>query len=70
MNGLLEEEETAQGEVGNTDREVQADNIDGWVDEVEVLTTDERRKLLETIKPVKLALMKVDLKIYLPECFC
>jgi len=69
MNGLFEEEIT-HSEVGYTDGEIQDDNSDGWVDEVEVLTTDERKQLLETIKPVKLALMKVDLKIYLQECFC
>jgi len=70
MNGLFEEEEITHSEVGYTDGEIQDDNSDGWVDEVEVLTTDERKQLLETIKPVKLALMKVDLKIYLQECFC
>ena len=69
-NGMLKEEEITQSEVENTDGEIQDNDRDGWVDDVEVLTTDERRQLLETIKPVKLALMKVDLKIYSQECFC
>ena len=41
------------------------DDDDGWVDEVNVLMVDERNGLLETIKPVESALMKVDLVIYL-----
>jgi len=45
----------------------QDDVSDGWVDEVSALTEDERKKLLETIKPVRLALMKVDGLIYAPD---
>ena len=46
-------------------REGLNDDDDGWVDEVDVLMVDERNGLLETIKPVESALMKVDLVIYL-----
>ena len=35
------------------------DNSDGWVDENATLTDDERAELDETVKPVRLMLVKV-----------
>ena len=35
------------------------DDIDGWVNEVEELTDEEKRELLESIKPIKRVLFKV-----------
>ena len=46
------------------DGEIQDADDDGLVDDVSTLTEDKRKNLLATIKPVKMALMKVDL-IYL-----
>lgn len=35
------------------------DNVEGWVDEVDQLTEDERKDLQHAIRPVKLALVKI-----------
>ena len=68
-SSLREEEEVTQRETvqrdGDTDGEIQDDNNNGWVDNVSALTEGERKELMEMIKPVKLALMKVELSIYL-----
>ena len=55
----VEERTTAQEK---DDADVEADdedNEDGWVDEVEVLTPKERKKLKDSIRPVKRTLVKV-----------
>ena len=63
-DGLLEEESVTRDTIAGDDDEIQDDNDDRLVDDVSALTEDERKNLLATIKPVKMALMKVDL-IYL-----
>ena len=74
--GVLEEEDAMREELAeisgdNEDEDEEMQNqdndSDGWVDEVSALTEDERKKLLETIKPVRSALMKVDGLIYTPD---
>ena len=77
--GMLEEEDAMweelaeiSGDNKDEDKELrnQDDDTDGWVDEVSALIEDERKKLLETIKPVRSALMKVDGLIYtLDQCW-
>ena len=66
----LEDEETlgtVQADNSESGETLDDDN-DRWIDEVDILTVDERNRLLETIKLVESTLMKVDLIIYLPGC--
>ena len=63
-DGLLEEESVTRDTIAGDDDEIQDDDDNRLVDDVSTLTEDERKNLLATIKPVKMALMKVDL-IYL-----
>ena len=63
-DGLLEEESVMWDTITGDDGEIQDDDDDRLVDDVSTLTEDKRTNLLATIKPVKMALMKVDL-IYL-----
>jgi len=74
--GVFEEEDAMREELAeisgdNEDEDEEMQNQDDdsnrWVDEVSALTEDERKKLLETIKPVRSALMKVDGLIYAPD---
>lgn len=50
-----DEEIASEGMSGDADE----DNADGWIDEVENLSEDERGALEESIRPVKLILVKV-----------
>ena len=54
---LAEEEAIADEIEDNDDNEV--DNVDGWVDEMNSRTDDERIKLEDSMRPVRLALAKV-----------
>ncbi|KAH7919571.1 hypothetical protein BV22DRAFT_1022769, partial [Leucogyrophana mollusca] len=45
-------------ENGGDDPETE-DNVDGWVDEVAMLTEEWREELLESIRPIKLILVKL-----------
>lgn len=51
----LEEAETR----GAADGDLDNDNIDGWVDEVALLTEEEAAELSESVLPVRLVLVKV-----------
>jgi hypothetical protein len=55
------DEALADGSENNLelDLEGEVDNDKGWVDEVELLSEDERDALERDIQPVKLALVKV-----------
>jgi hypothetical protein len=55
------DEALADGSENNLelDLEGEVDNDEGWVDEVELLSEDERDALERDIQPVKLALVKV-----------
>jgi hypothetical protein len=55
----IEEAETvAEKGLGGDSEE--NDNIDGWVDETESLSPEEREELQENTQPVKLVLVKVN----------
>jgi len=41
------------------EKDQEGDDIDGWVDEVSILTTNECTRLENNIHPVRLALVKV-----------
>ena len=56
---VREEEMMDETEDNNDDDDIKADNEDGWVDELENMTENERIELEESIRPVKLALAKV-----------
>ena len=43
----------------NTDDDVEDDDIEGWCDEHEEMSAEERDELEESIRPVKLVLVKV-----------
>lgn len=54
------EELTTAQENDDEDGEIEdEDNVDGWVDEVEALTSEECANLEESIRPVKKTLVKV-----------
>ena len=62
--GTLSDDEPAELDIdmdgeesGESDSPV--DDTDGLVDEMELLTSDERKKLQANIRPVKLVLVKV-----------
>ena len=61
-----ESDDEAEEEVDNkVDKKV--DNDEGWVDEMEDMTDEEKEELEKSIRPVKLALVKVRLlDIYIP----
>ena len=46
----------AEGGLGNND---DADNMDGWVNEMNLLSDDESEELRQSIQPVRLVLVKV-----------
>ena len=54
---LAEEEAMADEIEDDDDKEV--DNEDGWIDEMESRTEDERIKIEDSMQPVRLALAKV-----------
>ena len=54
---LAEEEAIADEIEDNDDNEI--DNEDGWIDEMNSQTDDERIKLEDSMRPVRLALAKV-----------
>ena len=56
---VREEEMMDETEDNDNDDDIKADNEDGWVDELENMTENERIKLEESIRTVKLALAKV-----------
>lgn len=56
---VREEEMMDETEDDDDDDDIKADNEDGWVDELENMTENERIELEESIWPVKLALAKV-----------
>ncbi|KIM50294.1 hypothetical protein SCLCIDRAFT_34436 [Scleroderma citrinum Foug A] len=58
-DGLLEEESVMQDTIAGDDDKIQDNDDDGLVDDVSALTEDKRKNLLATIKPVKMALMKL-----------
>ena len=39
------------------------DDIDGWVDEMEALDSDEREELEKSVQPIRLVLVKVSISI-------
>ena len=57
--GMDEEERTTAEETDPDDNIEEDDEIEGWVDEVEELSSYERRELQREIRPVKLVLAKV-----------
>ena len=57
VDELAEEEAMADEIEDDDDKEV--DNEDGWIDEMESRTEDERIKLEDSMRPVRLALAKV-----------
>jgi hypothetical protein len=59
--GDIEEEEQIMAQENNTkDRDTEDDDsLEGWVDEVEALTDEERENLQESIWPIKRMLVKV-----------
>lgn len=57
--GMDEEECTTAQETDPDDNIEEDDEIEGWVDEVEELSSYERRELQREIRPVKLVLAKV-----------
>jgi len=63
VNELTEEENAARtrGNESNDDADATGDkdNDDGWVDEMDALTEGEKLELERSIRPVKLALVKV-----------
>jgi hypothetical protein len=60
VENLEEEELIAKQENDSDDGDSEDDdNLDGWVDEVEALTLEEREDLEESIQPVKRMLVKV-----------
>ena len=56
---VREEEMMDETEDDDDDDDIKANNEDGWVDELENMTENERIELEESIQPVKLALAKV-----------
>jgi hypothetical protein len=65
----LEEQQTvdaiAQRQINGQDgeEEEEEDDIEGWIDEMELLSPAERAGLEESIRPVKLVLVKVSCRI-------
>jgi hypothetical protein len=65
----LEEQQTvdaiAQRQINGQDgeEEEEDDDIEGWIDEMELLSPAERAGLEESIRPVKLVLVKVSCRI-------
>jgi uncharacterized protein with von Willebrand factor type A (vWA) domain len=51
--------ETSASELGDEENEPQNDNMEGWVDEMQKLSEDERVELMDEIQPIKLVLVKV-----------
>ena len=60
LDQLVTEVELDKSQAVNEGEDEEEDNdIDGWVNEVEELTDEEKRELLESIKPIKRVLFKV-----------
>ena len=51
--------ETSASELGDEENEPQNDSMEGWVDEMQKLSEDERVELMDKIRPIKLVLVKV-----------
>ena len=64
----LEEEANYQGSADSNEAEKKVDNDEGWVDEIENMTDKEKTELETSIRPVKLALVKVRglVNLYIP----
>ena len=59
-DGIMAEElQTIKNWEGCGDESDDVDDVDGWVDEISLLTANERARLEGKIRPVKLALVKV-----------
>jgi hypothetical protein len=52
----LEEDDT---QVGMAQTDVEADNMDGWVDEVAALSVEERTRHDQAVRPLRIVLVKV-----------
>jgi hypothetical protein len=58
--GLDDEEETMAQELDVDDDDIEdEDDVEGWVDELEELTEEERKDLLMSIRPISRTLVKV-----------
>ena len=64
----LEEEANYQGSADSDEAEKEVNNDEGWVDEMENMTDKEKTELEMSIRPVKLALVKVRglVNLYIP----
>lgn len=59
-DGLEEEESITLEEMGDDDDEIaDDDDEEGWVDELDELDEEERKKLLKSIRPISRMLVKV-----------